>query len=66
VGLRDGESIVLVPPNDPAALASALTRLADDPDLRALLSEGARAVGARIAWPALAAETLRIYRSTFA
>jgi glycosyltransferase involved in cell wall biosynthesis len=66
VGLRDGESIVLVPPIDPAALASALTRLAVDPDLRALLSEGARAVGARIAWPALAAETLRIYRSTFA
>jgi glycosyltransferase involved in cell wall biosynthesis len=66
VALRDGESIVLVPPDDPAALAAALTRLADDPNLRARLSEGASTISARIAWPALAAETLRIYRSTLA
>jgi glycosyltransferase involved in cell wall biosynthesis len=66
VAVRDGESIVLVPPDDADALAAALTRLADDSDLRARLAAGARAVGDRISWPALAAETVDIYRSTFA
>lgn len=64
--LRDGESILLIPPDDTDSLADALARLADDPSLRAHLSEGARAVAERIAWPTLAVETVRIYRSTFA
>ena len=66
VALRDGESILLVPPDDPDALAAALARLSDDPDLRTRLAAGAGAVRDRIAWPALAGETARIYRSTFA
>ena len=65
VAVRDGESILLVPPDDADALAAALLRLADDPDLRARLAEGARGVAARIAWPALAAETIGVYRSVF-
>jgi glycosyltransferase involved in cell wall biosynthesis len=65
VAVRDGDSILLVPPDDAEALAAALIRLADDPDLRARLAEGARRVAARIAWPALAAETLAVYQSTF-
>jgi glycosyltransferase involved in cell wall biosynthesis len=65
VAVRDGDAILLVPRDDPAALAAALARLADNPDLRARLAAGARAVGARIAWPTLAEETAAIYSGTF-
>ena len=40
--LVDGRDALLVPPGDPASLAQALRRLADDPDLRAHLAAGAR------------------------
>lgn len=39
----DGRTGLLVPPCDPAALAAALGRLHDDPDLRRRLGEAARA-----------------------
>jgi glycosyltransferase involved in cell wall biosynthesis len=38
--LVDGESALLVPPGDPAALAAALRRLAADPDLARRVGEG--------------------------
>jgi glycosyltransferase involved in cell wall biosynthesis len=41
--LVDGESALLVPPGDRAALASALRRVAGDPELAQRLSEGGRA-----------------------
>jgi glycosyltransferase involved in cell wall biosynthesis len=62
---RDDEAILLVPPDDATALAAALARLRDDVALRSRLAAGAQAVAARISWPALAEETLRIYASTF-
>jgi glycosyltransferase involved in cell wall biosynthesis len=65
VAVRDGDAILLVPPDDADALADALARLADDPDLRARLADGAGRVAARIAWPTLAAETAEIYASVF-
>lgn len=40
--LRDGESALLVPPSDPAALAHAMLRLADDAELRSRLGAEAR------------------------
>ena len=40
--IEDGVTGVLVPPRDPAALRVALTRLLDDPALRARLGEAAR------------------------
>ena len=41
--VRDGETGVLVPPDDPAALARALAELADDPERRARLGAAAAA-----------------------
>jgi glycosyltransferase involved in cell wall biosynthesis len=64
--VRDGESILLVPPDDADALAAALIRVMDDPALRARLAQGAKAAAARITWPALAAETREIYGSLYA
>jgi glycosyltransferase involved in cell wall biosynthesis len=66
MAVRDGESILLVPPDDAPALTAALLRLADEPGLRTRLAEGAQKVGARIAWPTLAAETVEVYQSVFA
>jgi glycogen synthase len=45
--LRDGENCVLVPPGDPAAVAAAVRRLAEDRALRARLREGGFETAAR-------------------
>jgi glycosyltransferase involved in cell wall biosynthesis len=42
--VRDGESALLVPPGDPAALAEAMRRIAADPELAKALSRGGREV----------------------
>ncbi len=39
--VKDGENGLLVPPNDPAALAAAITRLVSDDELRARLASAA-------------------------
>jgi glycosyltransferase involved in cell wall biosynthesis len=65
--LVDGESALLVPPGDPAALADALRRLLGDEELRTRLAAGGREVFGRRAsravlgerWRALLADLLR-------
>lgn len=57
--IGEGEAL-LVPPDDPAALAGALARLRDDEPMRRRLGEAARALAGRYTWDARAArlETL--------
>ena len=61
--IADGESGLLVPTDDAAALAAAMARMATDPALRARLAEAGRA-----AWEARFTEAavLRSYREFFA
>jgi glycosyltransferase involved in cell wall biosynthesis len=61
----DGESGVLAPPGDPAALADALRGLAGDPARRAQLGQGGRArVLARYTSARMAEGTLACYGGT--
>ena len=60
---RDGESGLLVPPRDPAALVAAILRLADDPALRARLGTAGRSLVERhFSEDRIAAETLALWR----
>jgi glycosyltransferase involved in cell wall biosynthesis len=60
---RDGETALLVPPADAAALAGAIKRVLDDPDLRVRLSAAARLrVLDKFTWAACAKGTAEQYR----
>ena len=64
---RDGESALLVPPRDPAALAAAIMQLADDPALRARLGTGGRRlVEQEFSEERIAAATLALWRRLLA
>ncbi len=59
----DGETGLLVPPGDPSALASAIGRALDDPDLRSRLADAARRrVLDRFTWRKTAEGTVEQYR----
>ncbi len=64
--LVHGENVWLVPPEDPAALAQAIARLAADPDRRRILGAGAGALSREFRWEKIAADTLALYRSIIA
>jgi glycosyltransferase involved in cell wall biosynthesis len=50
-GLRDGDNVITVPPNDPPATAAALLRLLDDASLRQRIGRrGRRHIVERYAW----------------
>jgi glycosyltransferase involved in cell wall biosynthesis len=58
----DGETGIVVPPRDPAALRSALERLLADPELRRRLgAAGRERARARFSWPAVTDATLAAY-----
>lgn len=61
--IADGETGLLVPPEDPDALADAIVRLGLRPDERREMAKNARArVEAEFSWPMIANRTLEIYR----
>ena len=63
----DGETGLLVPPNDPGALAGAIGRLLDDPALRTTLGEaGRQRVLGRFTWEVTARGTVEQYRALMA
>ena len=63
----DGETALLVPPDDPGALAGAIGRLLDDADLRARLgAAGRERVLHRFTWQVTAAGTAGCYRALLA
>jgi glycosyltransferase involved in cell wall biosynthesis len=61
--LEDGGNVLLIPPDDPQALAGAITQLADQPNLRHTLAAGAQSLSAQFRWDKIAADTLALYRT---
>lgn len=59
-----GEAGLRIDPDDPAMLAEACLRLAQDPALRARLREAGFRQAARFTWNATARQTLALYRQT--
>lgn len=59
--VRDGEEAVFVPLGDPPAIAGAVRRLADDPELRSAIGERALARAARFSGARYAAEVAALY-----
>ncbi|MEF3276047.1 MAG: glycosyltransferase family 4 protein [Chloroflexus sp.] len=61
--IRDGEDGILIPYNDSAALAAAILRLLDDPELRArIIAGGRRTVSERFAPQRLREQMIAVYR----
>jgi glycosyltransferase involved in cell wall biosynthesis len=61
--IQDGETGLVVPPRDPARLADAIVRLADDPELRWRLGRAARSrYAAQFDPGAAGCRMLEIYR----
>ena len=61
--LRDGENVLLVPPDDVTALAEAIARLADSPELRQRLGQGAKETSKAFGWDRIAEKTLEVYHA---
>ena len=63
--LRDGQDVLLVPPNDAHALAQGICRVMDNPDLRARLERGAAELAQQFTWDRIAARTIQVYEQVF-
>jgi phosphatidylinositol alpha-mannosyltransferase len=64
--LDGGRAGVLVPAGSPAALASALGDLLDDPERRAVLAAAGRRRAAMWDWPVVARQVLQVYETAAA
>jgi len=60
--LREGENVLLAPPDDPATLARRVEDAAGDANLRERLGEGARRLAQDFTWPAIARQTVALYK----
>ncbi|HJS26446.1 MAG TPA: glycosyltransferase family 4 protein [Actinomycetota bacterium] len=59
--VRDGVEGLLVPPNDPGALADAITRVLGDPSLASAFAEAGRARAAAYSWEAVLPRLEAVY-----
>lgn len=59
--LKHGQNVLLVPPDDPIALADAVARVVGDEPLRRTLQQGAVALSALFRWDRIAQETAAVY-----
>jgi glycosyltransferase involved in cell wall biosynthesis len=59
--LEDGQDVLLVPPDDPKALAAAIARLAKTPELLTKLGRSARKLSERFSWETIAEQHLEVY-----
>jgi glycosyltransferase involved in cell wall biosynthesis len=64
--IEDGVNGMLVPPDEPEALAHAINRLLADRNLARRLSEGARERGKDYDWEVLAERVLRVFQDVTA
>jgi len=63
--LRDGESALLVPPEDSDRLAAAVARVMTDPELRVRLAQAAAGLSKQFEWDAIARRHLEMYGELF-
>lgn len=61
--VRDGETGLLVPPGDAAALAAAMDRLCGDPGQRVRLGQAGRTWAERFTWDQIALDQERVYEA---
>ncbi len=59
--IQESDALLLVPPEEPAALSQALRRLYDDQTLASNLGAAARQFAQRFSWPLIAEHTLAVY-----
>lgn len=59
--LIDGQNILLVPPDDAAAVATAIERVIESPELRTRLAHGAAELAKGFAWDTIAMNTVQLY-----
>lgn len=59
---RDGENMLLFPPNDSAALTRQVRRLYDTPPLRVRLQEGARQLARQFDWTQIAQDYVEFFQ----
>lgn len=64
--VEDGKTALLVPPADPAAMAQAVLRLAEQPALAEALRSAGRASVAQYAWSSVKPRLLEVYRQALA
>jgi len=64
--LRDGENCLLVPPDDPQAIADAAQQLSASPELRTKIGAGARELAQNFTWDKIAQEHFELYQKLVA